>query len=354
MPNFEIKLDLKLNDWVPKTTPVASSEILHNDVSHPIENHGHGVQRATLLSLLQAISNSDRSGTEQSLIVCIEEPELYQHPVQAKSIANSFLKDSNSSSIQFIFATHSPYFVSHKYLENTFRVISGDSGSQIKRYSPTRYFTDQNRSGKLEKYFSKTTIEGIFSRGCLLVEGDTDEVIFKNLVTTDGITLEDAGISVLNVDGVNNLLPVASIFDSFGVPVYILRDGDSDANIALEKSKPNKPQSQILDSWEASVNNFIDNCKQENHITDSEKQIFSWGTFFAGSKVSIWEHDIESLLEKWPEFMAEASSLGIPSSLRSHKRAGSYARVIEKMDQDKYPNELNVVLKKVIERFQVK
>lgn len=351
LPNFEIKLDLKLSDWVPKTTPIASSEILHNKISHPIENHGHGVQRATLLALLQAISNSDRDENNQSLIVCIEEPELYQHPVQAKSIANSFLKNARNSNIQFIFATHSPYFVSPRHLDSTYRIISSDSGSEVKKASPTTYFNSQNSNGKLEKYFSKTTIEGIFSKGCLLVEGDTDEAIFKNLLTLDGITLEDKGISILNVDGAGNLLPVASIFDSFGVPVCILRDGDSDPAIAIEKSRPNNPKENILASWEGEINKFIENCVANNYLTEEEKSSFTWGEFFAGDKVLIWSHDIESILESWDDFMSEALSLGLPSSLRNSKRAGSYARVIEKMNRESYPSELIEALDKILIRF---
>lgn len=350
LPNFEVQLNVSLSEWAPKTTPIASSEILHNSVARPIGNHGHGVQRATLLSLLQAISKSRSDNESSSLIVCIEEPEVYQHPVQAKSIANSFLKDAQNSGIQFIFATHSPYFVSPKHLRTTYRVVSSDSGSQIRKAQPTAIYKRQNSDGKLEKYFSKTTIEGIFSRGCLLVEGDTDEVIFRNAMTPHGATLEELGISVLNVDGANNLIPVASIFDSFGVPVYLLRDGDSDENIAESRAKPHNPKQKIMDSWKQSTEKFIDSCYEQDYISKEEKENFVWGNFSVGQSVAIWEHDIESVLESWPEFMEEARAQNISEPLRSNKRAGSYARVVEEIPTDRYP----VVIQKVIDAISEK
>src|SRR5690348_8218903 len=71
---------------------------------------GHGFQRSYLLALLQELSGSgDAVGPR--LILGIEEPELYQHPPQARLLAN-VLKDLSEMNSHIMVCTHSSYFVS--------------------------------------------------------------------------------------------------------------------------------------------------------------------------------------------------------------------------------------------------
>ena len=46
---------------------------------------GHGLQRAYLLALLQELSRTGAE-TEPTLLLAVEEPELYQHPPQCRHI----------------------------------------------------------------------------------------------------------------------------------------------------------------------------------------------------------------------------------------------------------------------------
>ena len=69
---------------------------------------GHGLQRSFLLALLQELA-SLHDEAAPSLIIGIGEPELYQHPPQAKHLAN-VLERLSSNGTQVIVCTHSPYF----------------------------------------------------------------------------------------------------------------------------------------------------------------------------------------------------------------------------------------------------
>jgi predicted ATP-dependent endonuclease of OLD family len=71
---------------------------------------GHGFQRSYLLALLQELAAGDDK-TAPTLILGCEEPELYQHPPQARHLAGVFEKLSQDNA-QIIVTTHSPYFVS--------------------------------------------------------------------------------------------------------------------------------------------------------------------------------------------------------------------------------------------------
>jgi len=71
---------------------------------------GHGLQRSFLLALLQELA-SGGDNSQPLLILACEEPELYQHPPQARHLA-TVLKKLSESNTQVILCTHSPYFIS--------------------------------------------------------------------------------------------------------------------------------------------------------------------------------------------------------------------------------------------------
>ena len=71
---------------------------------------GHGLQRSYLISLLQELATLGDNNTS-ILVLGIEEPELYQHPPQAKHLAH-VLQELSDGNAQVLAATHSPYFVS--------------------------------------------------------------------------------------------------------------------------------------------------------------------------------------------------------------------------------------------------
>jgi len=77
---------------------------------------GHGLQRAYLFALLQELAGYDEVEGPRLILGC-EEPELYQHPPQAKHMYSVFRKLSTENS-QILICTHSPYFVSGDKIED--------------------------------------------------------------------------------------------------------------------------------------------------------------------------------------------------------------------------------------------
>lgn len=378
LPGVKFKLDPSLDDWRPKPAALAHPTISNGGQEFPIENQGHGVQRATLLALLQAIADDRARDNESidssSLVICIEEPEVYQHPQQSRAIAKSFREaaQKGGANVQFIYATHSQHFVDFDNLKSTYRVVGSGKGTSVYQASnhiiphiseedkmamskkklkqKSKGFNLSNDSAIL-KYSRKAIIEGLFARSCLIVEGDTDQFIFENIpVDANGRTLESYGVSVINANGCENLWKVAYIFHTFGIPTYLLHDGDSNSKRAGDKK-------ETLESWKSNVNKFISIGRKEGNISPVTKEPMSeefdnvnWekdrdsGCF--GKYMGLLRDDLEAELENWSSFMREASHIGI-NDLRSCKEAGKYLRALNGAKFSDIPSSLLEISQKV-------
>jgi len=98
------------NKTLQVNEPFARVLIGERDFLSEIARVGHGMQRSFIIALLQEEATIDIEG-RPTLIFGIEEPELYQHPPQARHLAQ-LLHRLSSESVQPIVTTHSPYFVS--------------------------------------------------------------------------------------------------------------------------------------------------------------------------------------------------------------------------------------------------
>ncbi|MGQ4561328.1 ATP-dependent nuclease [Dermabacteraceae bacterium P7054] len=389
LPGVEIEFAVGLQDWVPKANLIAQSRMQRGDRNFVIESEGHGVQRATLLALLQATADSraefgstrgddhgdkrnQHSDQRSSLIVFVEEPEVYQHPVQARMMARSFTNAARTGNVQFILATHSPYFLDPNEIRNTFRVENSSSGSKVNRPSIRGVLREKNEKGELDKLFLESVIESLFSRAAMVVEGDTERAIFDTVPCgDDGLTLRDLGVSVTVAGGADSLLDMAQLIHDFGVPVFVVRDGDSDADIALAKAKSNKEseirkrfkcdpnfeneehlkiaidkQRETLGTWESKVGTFLNKARVTGFGEGLDH--FRWG---GGTQISrhigILDHDLESELHNWPSFMKASKDVDLPSDLRQAKKAGILARVAAQSRREDMPTGLKCMLEAV-------
>lgn len=78
-----------------------------------VVHQGHGFQRTLLISALSVLAESKQVDTQSTICLAIEEPELYQHPIQARLFAKVIreLASDEQRRIQVIYVTHSPTFI---------------------------------------------------------------------------------------------------------------------------------------------------------------------------------------------------------------------------------------------------
>ena len=98
------------------------------DFEGELARFGHGLQRSYLLALLQELAGTDAASGPTLLLAC-EEPELYQHPPQARHLAAVLNKLSRG----MIVSTHDPMFVSGEGFEDV-RMVRKDAGSPVRRF----------------------------------------------------------------------------------------------------------------------------------------------------------------------------------------------------------------------------
>ena len=127
LDDLSASLEIKLRSW---SHPQASAQVLwkqdpdksvkveepwayiklgERGFSGDLARFGHGLQRSYLLTLLQELANLG-SDAQPTLVMGIEEPELYQHPPQARHLAD-VLHELSLGGPQILACSHSPLFI---------------------------------------------------------------------------------------------------------------------------------------------------------------------------------------------------------------------------------------------------
>ena len=238
----------------PKATVKAQEIHFKGSLPH----FGHGLQRSFLLAILQELAlietapeeheepnetSSPRSGP--TLIFACEEPELYQHPPQARYL-NNVLRDLSKSGNQVLLTTHSPYFVSGEAFEEI-RLIRKDavSGECTGHSAVFEAFSsrlteitgeppDQPRAtqAKFHAALQPELSEIFFCNKAVLVEGVEDRAYI-----TAALTFEDkwdeirrTGLHIVPVGRKSGILRMLIIAQILKIPTFIVFDADSDAS----------------------------------------------------------------------------------------------------------------------------
>jgi hypothetical protein len=144
---------------------------------------GHGLQRSYMLALLQELTKiSDE--TAPTLIMGIEEPEIYQHPPQAKYLAET-LNDLSEKDSQILICSHNPLFIPGDNFE-AIRVVREKDNPSTSYISQLSY---ADLSGKLKSSGQKALKEeGMLAKLYPSLNPIINEMFFcNNLILTEGI-----------------------------------------------------------------------------------------------------------------------------------------------------------------------
>lgn len=210
---------------------------------------GHGFQRTLLLSALTVLSKRAREKATGQMFLAIEEPELFQHPTQARAFASVLrhLAQEPDQRTQVAYATHSPYFVDPRYFDQIRRVTAARAGgtacasSQITTASIAAveqrldgHVTSASLQRRWHQVCLKYLPEALFAESVILVEGEEDAAILEGM----GKRVNEMavnGICVASVSGKSNMLIPFSILELLGIPALMVVDNDSGAGVRMRR-----------------------------------------------------------------------------------------------------------------------
>lgn len=295
--------------------PAYYSELEEDEFAGAIDRKGHGLQRALIFSLLQhlavaspvevttddnaevnnpditpitAVSVNGISGKpseveigrsisneaiypEPDLILAIDEPELYQHPLRSRHLASVLRKMTQEPQLalgvrnQVIYTTHSPYFVDLGYF-NQLRIVRKckneglapcASASQYQLFEASQEMA--RITGKKPEDFTADTFyvrtypvmtvavnEGFFADVVVLVEGLTEVAVLSRVAEIINAPWLVKGVAIIPVDGKNNIDRAAVIFRGLCIPTYIVFDGDVRHKGKKDENKEVKTNRSLL------------------------------------------------------------------------------------------------------------
>jgi predicted ATP-dependent endonuclease of OLD family len=177
----------------------------------------------------------------RTLCLAIEEPELFQHPPQARTFAKvlrELVATSPQGRTQVTYATHNPVFIDPKGYHQIRRLCraAGEEHPLTEVWQATEEDLCRALDGLVDKKVIRSRAEGtlggalaegFFAHAVVLVEGRGDEGVITGCADRSGINLGAEGISVIEVNGKDNLMISDALFSALGVPCYVVFDGDA-------------------------------------------------------------------------------------------------------------------------------
>ncbi|QYF74879.1 ATP-dependent endonuclease [Cryobacterium sp. PAMC25264] len=214
--------------------------IIDGEAETSVDRQGHGFQRTLLVSALQLLAQSGTAGTNGVICLAIEEPELFQHPIQAQAFAKVLrsLAEAASQNVQVTYATHSPYFVEARHFAQVRRLsrkmpgstdVTVDFSNMEKVMKLTgEAVRDSTVASQMDGTIASRLPVALFANRVLLVEGTTEVAVLHGIADRTEIgSLESLGVSVVDVGGKENIALAHAILTSLGIPTYCMFDGDS-------------------------------------------------------------------------------------------------------------------------------
>lgn len=194
--------------------------------SFPLARHGMGTRSLASVLTFRAYTTWQRSQSQGDALhpmLAIEEPEAHLHP-QAQRALFALL---GSLPGQRIVSTHSPYIASQASIGDIRHFGKNGAESFVDAMDTSALGPDDIR--KINRMVLNTRGEILYARGVLLFEGETEEQALPILAEEYwGRHPNTLGLTMVGVGGYGSYLPFLRLAISFGIPWFLLSDGETD------------------------------------------------------------------------------------------------------------------------------
>jgi putative ATP-dependent endonuclease of OLD family len=220
--------------------PAAEVKAIEGLFKGDLARFGHGLQRSFIFALLEELSEHKDDG--QRLVLGCEEPELYQHPPQARHLA-AVLQKLSTHNAEVIICTHSPYFISGRSFESVRLASKGPDGSvklkRVKYDSISKAISavtgdtiakPGGMAAKVDQEMESSMNEMFFAAYRVFVEGLEDAAYISSYLSLHDKWDEfrSLGGHIIPVHGKSHLIHALAIANEFSLPYFVVFDCDGD------------------------------------------------------------------------------------------------------------------------------
>lgn len=224
--------EIDLSKLFDKQISVTIQDPLVKDVDQGFLRHGHGVVRQAMFNFLAIVANqlevcTPTAGTRKEFLLLFEEPEVYLHPRAIQRLRRLLYELCTNSPFQFLCASHSPSLIDlAKPQTSLVRAVRLSSGATDFHQAGSELFaSDAEKKDRVQMVnrFDPHVCESFFADRVLIVEGDTEAVVAREVLDT----LSDKhDLFVLNAGSKNNIPFFQEVFTHFRIPHQVVHDAD--------------------------------------------------------------------------------------------------------------------------------
>lgn len=196
----------------------------------PFTSYGHGAQRTVQMAMIQLLAQQAVQGQPApgTVILLIDEPELYLHP-QAVEILKESLQVLSRANFQVIFSTHSPLFAGKEEALNTsvvYKNANGETAIRQKLASATTSFSAHPHQSSMIFSLQNSTFL-LFSEKVVLVEGKTEAMLLPDMYrVVRGTSLGRNKVCMVSATGSSSIPPLLSVLRAVGFTPKAIVDVD--------------------------------------------------------------------------------------------------------------------------------
>lgn len=312
----------------PRTT--FNVAVLDGTTETDVERQGHGFQRTLLISALQLLAQSGAASAEGTICLAIEEPELFQHPIQAQAFAKVLrsLAEDAGKRIQVTYATHSPYFLEARNFHQVRRLTrSSDETPVVTAHFATVDDVKAKLNGtvdadqvsrQLDRLITNRLSVALFAARVLIVEGDTEAAVFYGIGDRHTVgCLESQGLSIVPAGGKGGIPLSHAILTCMGIPTYALFDGDG--GFEARALATGKKQAAV-------------DGDRKKYLTENRRLLKYFGEAevdfppeHVGNSVATLSDHLETYLESnWKEWVASCAAIEVAAGIELPKNQDAY------------------------------
>jgi len=213
--------------------------------------------------------------------IFIDEPELFLHPQAQRNFYKILRKLAEENDIQIFYIAHSPYLISLENFDEIFAVRkTKEKGTYIRNADVDKFIKDLKiRMGidsdeeKLKLYYknafeqtadSLSSLEAFFAKKVILVEGESETLILPYFFEKIGFDYIKEKITIVKCGSKNELDRFHRLYSEFGIPCFVIFDGDRNKENEEEQKRINNEFFDVL--RETEIKNFPNGEVRKNYL----------------------------------------------------------------------------------------